>query len=266
MARALRGGVPAPSPGRPRCRLLQLLAAAGAALFLACCRGQGQAWVPQPAQRDPPAASTGLERRAALGTAAAGFWGVLVPSEAVQASGGSTAGKYSTIPSAKRRFYGRVRQGIYQFLQLETPVTSGNFDDPAIEAFFAKTIVKEKGGEAIPVCMFSDCKTKEKRTSRWNDFKIASDLLASAFRYDASDVNDYLPQVKLIRAYHKKVEKMQKAIQEGDKAKAAQLFKNAKLDLSRYTPMVELAPISSEDYTHEWDTRPQIVCQDNFCT
>ena len=30
----------------------------------------------------------------------------------------SEAGKYSTIPSGKRRFYGRVRQGLYERLWL----------------------------------------------------------------------------------------------------------------------------------------------------
>lgn len=190
---------------------------------------------------------------------------MLTPESAVHASGGATAGKYSTIPSAKRRFYGRVRQGIYQFLLLEDPVSKGAFDDPAIEQFFAKTILLQKGGEKIAGCMFSDCVTKEKRTSRWNDFKVAADLLASAFRYDASDVNDRLPQVKLIRAYAKKVDKMKGAIAEGDQTTAQQLFKAAKLDLTRYTGMVELAPISSEDYTHEWDTRAQVWCQGDFC-
>lgn len=188
-----------------------------------------------------------------------------MPEDAVHASGGATAGKYSTIPSAKRRFYGRVRQGIYQFLSMEDSITKGEFDDPAIEQFFAKTILLQKGGEKIAGCMFADCVTKEKRTSRWNDFRASADLLASAFRYSADDVNDRLPQVKLIRAYAKKVDKMKTAIKEDDKDKAKQLFKDAKRDLNQYTGMVELKPLDSEDYTHEWDTRAQVWCQGDFC-
>mmetsp|Transcript_46408 Transcript_46408/g.92075 ORF Transcript_46408/g.92075 Transcript_46408/m.92075 type:complete len:271 (-) Transcript_46408:326-1138(-) len=212
------------------------------------------------------AVSAHAGRRAALGASVAlGWWGMLSPESAVHASGGSTAGKYSTIPSAKRRFYGRVRQGIYQFLSMEKPVSNGVFDDPSIEQFYAKTIVLQKGGEKIAGCMFAECITKEKRTSRWNDFRVAADLLGSGFRYDASDVNDRLPQVKLIRAFAKKVDKLKGAIEEGDQAKAQQLFTAAKQDLNRYTGMVELQPLSSEDYTHEWDTRAVLMCQGDFC-
>ena len=32
------------------------------------------------------------------------------------ASGGATAGKYTTIPIAKRRYYGRVQQGVHEFV------------------------------------------------------------------------------------------------------------------------------------------------------
>jgi len=243
-----------------------------AAFLLVVLSGHSQAWMMLPAKGPAHATSTteappqAAGRRDVLGAAAtAGLWGALLAAAPAHASGGSTAGKYSTIPSAKRRFYGRVREGIYKFLRMEEPVLTGNFADPVIEDFFAKNIILEVGGEKIKGCMFADCVTKERRTSRWNDFKIASDLLASAFRYDASDINDNLPQVRLIRAYAKKVNKLQKAIEEGDKEKAKVLFANAKMDLNRYTGMVELAPLSSEDYTHEWDTRPQVWCQGNFC-
>uniref|UniRef100_A0A7S1L7H2 Uncharacterized protein n=1 Tax=Alexandrium catenella TaxID=2925 RepID=A0A7S1L7H2_ALECA len=253
---------------RARTRAAQLLQLSGAALLLLLWTG-GQAWsvLPRSPAREvvtgePAGAAAVAGRRATVG---AGLLAILTPGDAARASGGATAGKYSTIPSAKRRFYGRVRQGIYQFLQMEEPIKNGDLENPLVRGFFAKNIIKEKGGEPIPVCMFADCVTKEKRTSRWNDFKVATDLLASAFRYDASDINDNLPQVRLIRAYAKKIEKLKTAILDGDVDKAKSLYKIAKLDLSRYTGMVELKPISSEDYTHEWDTRPQVYCQDNFC-
>jgi hypothetical protein len=41
----------------------------------------------------------------------------LIPKDA-NASGGATAGKYTTIPIAKRRYYGRVQQG--ELLQTES--------------------------------------------------------------------------------------------------------------------------------------------------
>lgn len=210
---------------------------------------------------------TAFGRRAALSISGLlGAWGAETADDAAVASGGSTAGKYSTIPSAKRRFYGRVRQGIYQFLQMEDAIKAGNLKDPVIDEFFGKTIIKQVGGQQIRGCNFADCKTKEKRTSRWLDFKLASDLLASAFRYSAEDVNDYLPQVKLIRAYAKKVDKIQVAIENNEVEKVKGLYAQCKKELGMYTGMVELNPLESEDYTHAWDTRPTVVCQGSFCT
>ncbi|CAE8720479.1 unnamed protein product, partial [Polarella glacialis] len=218
------------------------------------------AWVsPGPSQVHPA-----LGRRELLGVAGvAGLWAL--PLDPALASGGSTAGKYSTIPSAKRRFFGRVRQGIFQFLEMGKAIEKGDLKDPAVDSFYAKSIIKQIGGESMKNCAFSACVTKEKRTSRWLDFKTASDLLGSAFRYDASDVNDYLPQVRIIRAYAKKVEKLQIAITAGNVQEAQTLYTKAKLDLSKYTPLVELLPLDSEDYTHDWETLPKVWCQGTFC-
>merc|ERR1719382_1919206 len=121
---------------------------------------------------------------------------------------------------------------------MEQPIIAGNLEDPLVTGFFAKNIIKEKGGEPIPVCAFADCVTKEKRTSRWNDFKVAGDLLASAFRYSSEEVDDYLPQVRLIRAYAKKVEKMRTALEGGDAAEAQKLYTRCKSELNKYTSYV----------------------------
>jgi len=192
--------------------------------------------------------------------------GLWIPGEAAHASGGSTAGKYSTIPTAKRRFFGRVRQGIFEFLNMEKPIKEGKLEDPLITEFFANNIIKVKGGEQIKNCALAECKTVEKRTSRWNDFRVAADLLGSAFRYSSEDVNDYLPQVILIRSCAKKVEKMRKAIGNKETTNAQQLYTKAKSELDKYTKLVELNPLSSEDYTHPWDTKPVVVCTGNFCS
>ena len=50
-----------------------------------------------------------------LGTAAVAATTTLAPLDA-WASGGATAGKYTTIPIAKRRYYGRVQQGVHDFV------------------------------------------------------------------------------------------------------------------------------------------------------
>ena len=53
-------------------------------------------------------------RRNMLGLTAGLALGACLPQAAV-ASGGATAGKYTTIPIAKRRYFGRVKQGVYEF-------------------------------------------------------------------------------------------------------------------------------------------------------
>eukprot|EP00966_Prymnesium_polylepis_P136315 3149641-Prymnesium_polylepis.1 len=53
-------------------------------------------------------------RRNVLALSSALALGALVPQSAL-ASGGATAGKYTTIPIAKRRYFGRVKQGVYEF-------------------------------------------------------------------------------------------------------------------------------------------------------
>lgn len=144
----------------------------------------------------------------------------------------------------------------------------GDFKDPTVDAFFGKNIIKVKGDQSVKNCAFAPkeyCVTKEKRTSRWLDFKVASDLLAAGFRYDASDVDSRLPQVKIIRSYAKKVEKMRDAIDANNVQEVQEIYAKTKVDLSRYVKMVELASLDSDDYTHEWDTRAQITCTGNFC-
>ena len=60
---------------------------------------------------------------------------LLVPSVA-QASGGATAGKYTTIPIAKRRYYGRVQQAVHEFLLLGPSVVKGDIGSTALADFF----------------------------------------------------------------------------------------------------------------------------------
>lgn len=113
---------------------------------------------------------------------------------------------------------------------------------------------------------------------------------AGAFRYDASEVPESLPGVKVIRSFAKKVTKMEEAIEAGNVQEAGRsearwrpLRPNSSIrsrswtfpgpfqalerekDPQRYLPLVELEPIDSQDYTHEWDTRPQVWCQGQFC-
>lgn len=49
------------------------------------------------------------------------------------ASGGATAGKYTTIPIAKRRYYGRVQEAVHEFLLMAPAVIKGDLTDPTVQ-------------------------------------------------------------------------------------------------------------------------------------
>lgn len=52
---------------------------------------------------------------------------------ASHASGGATAGKYTTIPIAKRRYYGRVQEAVHEFLLMAPAVIKGDMTDPIVQ-------------------------------------------------------------------------------------------------------------------------------------
>ena len=62
------------------------------------------------------------------------------------ASGGATAGKYTTIPIAKRRYYGRVQQAVHEFLLMAPAVIKGDLTDPTVQVmssdFFCKNVCR----------------------------------------------------------------------------------------------------------------------------
>ena len=62
---------------------------------------------------DSSAAALGRREtlQGAAGLFGAGLMSAVVMPEASLASGGATAGKYTSIPIAKRRYFGRVKQG-----------------------------------------------------------------------------------------------------------------------------------------------------------
>ena len=68
----------------------------------------------------------------AVSTATAGM-AILTSPSASFASGGATAGKYTTIPIAKRRYYGRVQEAVHEFLLMAPAVIKGDMTDPTIQ-------------------------------------------------------------------------------------------------------------------------------------
>jgi hypothetical protein len=200
-------------------------------------------------------------------TAALGMMGFLatatVAPEQAAASGGATAGKYTTIPIAKRRYYGRVQQAIHEYLDMGPAIVKGDMRDPIIQKFFdveGVVVVKAKNQAINGQCTKKDnsCKGREIRDSRWNDMKASMYLLGNAFRINQQKAPDNLPTVKAAKAFFKEMDALEKIV----KAKKFKSFDKeaighyaAGLDiLDEYLDLVELPPISSGHYEQEFDT------------
>jgi hypothetical protein len=113
------------------------------------------------------------------------------------ASGGATAGKYTTIPIAKRRYYGRVQQAVHEFLDMGPTVVKGDMTVATIQTFFdplSVVVVPAKRKDVNGQCTKKDgdCRGKEVRDSRYNDMKASMYLLANAFRTDQQKPPDRL--------------------------------------------------------------------------
>jgi len=240
--------------------------------YLATASGFG---VPTPRVRpSAPASSAAVRddavlhssRRGAVFQAAALFATLAVPGAAV-ASGGATAGKYTTIPIAKRRYFGRVKQGVFEFLALGESIKKGDLQGDRISDFFADNI-KVQSARQKRQCLAVDgasCQVDEKFSSRWEDMKLTMFLLGNAFRMDSGKPPEKVKQVKEAKAFTKQVESLRKAAKAGDRKGAALSYAAAVEALDIYLNDVELPPTFSNEYTGNADTAVPSLCQGSFC-
>jgi len=212
------------------------------------------------------AANPASERRAFLSTSAATIAAGLVlggrPDEAF-ASGGATAGKYTTIPIAKRRYYGRVQQAVHEFLLLGQPMLTADMTEPTIRKFFdpeGVVVVEAKRRDISGQCTKKDgdCRGKEIRDSRYNDMKTSMYLLGNAFRINQQKAPDNLPTVQAAKAFFKEMDAVEKSVN-GKRPKKSDAVAVghyvAALDiLDKYLDLVELPPTDSGHYDREFDT------------
>lgn len=183
------------------------------------------------------------------------------------ASGGATAGKYTTIPIAKRRYFGRVKQGVFEFLAMEKPIFKGDLKNEDITLFFSDTIVTAKKREKSN-CLSpgtAACTVAESSTSRWEDMKLASYLLGNAFRMDSGKPPEKVKQVKEAKVFFAEVEKVRKASAAGNNKAAAVSYASAKEALEIFLNDVELPPTSYPDYKQAADVSVPSLCQGSFC-
>jgi len=184
------------------------------------------------------------------------------PSDAL-ASGGATAGKYTTIPIAKRRYYGRVQEAVHDFLDMGPMVVRGDMRDPTIQRFFdvnAVVVVEARNQSINGQCTKKDqsCRGGEIRDSRYNDMKASMYLLGNAFRINQQKAPDNLPTVKAAKAFFKEMDAMEKTVLKKPKENDVAAVKHyaAALDiLDQYLDLVELPPTESGEYDKEFDTR-----------
>eukprot|EP00980_Cylindrotheca_fusiformis_P025896 scaffold14838_cov129-Cylindrotheca_fusiformis.AAC.1 len=180
--------------------------------------GTIQAYSIQPSSSsEAPPLPTTSRRSAFQNVAALAAGGALLALDPLNAaaSGGATAGKYTTIPIAKRRYYGRVQAGVHDFLLLGPEVVKANMGSDAIQSFFDPTslVVVEARNQSINgQCTKKDgnCRGAEVRDSPYNDMKTSMYLLANAFRINQQKSPDALPTVKAAKAFFKEIDAMEK--------------------------------------------------------
>ena len=221
---------------------------------------------PTASSQQQRAPASPADRRSVLFGAAAALAATMAP-EVAFASGGATAGKYTTIPIAKRRYFGRVKQGVFEFLAVGAAIKKGELQSEAVTDFFADNIqVQSKRQKKNCVSANSaECEVKEKFSSRWEDMKLTMFLLGNAFRMDSGKPPEKVKQVKEAKAFTSQVEKLRKAAKAGDRKTAALSYAAALEALEIYLNDVELPPTFAPDYAGAADLAVPSLCQGSFC-
>lgn len=186
---------------------------------------------------------------------------VFAAPQIASASGGATAGKYTTIPIAKRRYYGRVKQGVHDFLAMGPNVLEKDMSLPKIQFFFDEkgvVVVEAKDKSIKGSCTKKDynCKGREVRDSRYNDMKTSMYLLGNAFRINQQRAPDKLPTVILAKAFFKEMDAMEMAIKKPKKndVKSVGHYVAALDIIEKYLDLVELPPTERGYYDQEFST------------
>eukprot|EP00977_Amphora_coffeiformis_P011308 scaffold2720_cov173-Amphora_coffeaeformis.AAC.15 len=210
----------------------------------------------------PPTSRRVLLEKVFMGSAAVTAASFGLTPDAALASGGATAGKYTTIPIAKRRYYGRVQEAVHEFVLMGEDVVKADMSSSRIQNFFdpnGAVIVEAKRKDVNGQCTKkdNDCRGKEVRDSRYNDMKASMYLLGNAFRTDQQKPPDRLPTVKAAKAFFKEMDAMEKCVKKkktNDKEAVGHYV--AALDiLDQYLDLVELPPIDGGYYDQAFDTR-----------
>jgi len=166
-------------------------------------------------------------REAVIGAAAAAVAATLLPAP-VLASGGATAGKTTSIPRAKLRYYGRMTAVVTAYQALETAIRAGTAKQAAA-SFFSEE-------DEAPLA----------------ELRSAGYLLAVAFKIDSKIPPDKIQQVKVYKKMMKEFESLKSAMKSGKSDPALEAFAATTASFNVYLEGVELPPIGDARYSpHE---------------
>jgi hypothetical protein len=154
---------------------------------------------------------------------------------AAQASGGATAGKTTSIPRAKVRYYGRMAVVLNEYGKLGKVIDSGD----------AANI--KKAGKAF----WRD----DDDNAPAAELKAAGYLLAVAFKIDSKIPPDKIAAVKDHKAMMASADKLKAAMNSGKPTEAAKAYAAATAALNVYLETVELPAIGDPRYDH-----PETAC------
>ena len=218
--------------------------------------------------------SVGGRREALPAAAAAALCVAVGQPQAAEASGGATAGKYTTIPIAKRRYFGRVRQGVYEFMSMEAPIKAGDPKNAIIAGFFSQSMLvkkEKKKANCVAAPGFlgggDECVSQEKTSSRWAGpaavdvparQRLPDGLGQAAGEGEAGEAGE-------ARVFAE-VEKLKKASAAGNAKEAALRYALAREALDVYLNDVELPPtFVPNEYVAPTDVTVPSLCQGSFC-
>lgn len=208
--------------------LLGLVATCGGLLLPTSLRPAQQAGAP-------------LGRRDLLGSCAAAAAALALPAASCHASGGATAGKTTSIPRAKTRYYGRMAQVLSEYNGLGKAIKSEDKDTikSAKKKFFA-----------------------DKEDAPASEMKTAGYLLAVAFKLDSKIPPDKIAAVKAWKAMMKDLAKLESGMGGGKASEASKAYAASTVTMEAFLAEVDLPGLSDERYSTP-DTACFFKCDPN---
>ena len=180
----------------------------------------------------PPPALPRQTRREWLSASSGALLAAAAFPGATVASGGATAGKTTSIPRAKVRYYGRISTAVAAFDALALSVKEGDLKGAFAKAFFDESVDSPPDNE-----------------SPYNAFKTAGYLLAVAFKIDSKIPPDKIPQVKDYKKFMKDLEKLKEAVGRGKVSDSQSAYASVKESLNVLLDGVELPPVGDQKYS-----------------